>query len=218
MIPSDGCCDHISNALYLFTTFRQQKISLFPETASAADKLVDFLTKEDAGQINIIHFIKADSINKFLTIPDLEVIYINHSEQDRQQIAINKIIKNFIMRDFNLGKTVIEAAVKHKQHVYLRDIADYLNQANTLKNMPVPLKQKMITAWAEDLKQSYEEITSSHDRLLTLEFNDIMTNPRRVIDQLCQITGLDSSDELLDFYTEYLSKQPNIDYYLSDKI
>jgi hypothetical protein len=218
MIPSDGCCDHIANAYYLLMTFRQQKISLYPENESTASKVVDLLTEQDKNLINCIHFIKANNINKFLTVPGLEVIYINHNVQDRPQIAINKIIKNFVVKDVNLGKTIIENAVKQFGHDTLKDVVDYLSEAETLKNMPAPLKQQMITAWCTELQQSYEEITSSHDRLLTLEFNDIMTNPRRVIDQLCQITNLDSSDELQDFYTEYLSKQPNIDYYLSDKI
>lgn len=218
MIPSDGCCDYVANAHYLIMTSRQRRISLFPENESTADKVIDLLSEQDKSLINCIHFIKANNINKFLAVPDLQVIYINHNEQDREQIAINKIIKNFIIKDVNLGKTIIETAVKQFGHDNLRDAVDYLSQAATLKNMPVTIKQEMIKAWCTELQQSYEEITNSHDRLLVLEFHDIMTNPRRVINQLCQMTGLDSSVELSDFYTEYLSKQPSVDYFLSDKI
>jgi ATP-dependent Clp protease adapter protein ClpS len=214
MIPSDGCCDNLSQGHSLQSTAHNQGISLFPESGQTVSAIISLLGQVSQC-IHTIHFIKSSSIEQFLTVPTVQVIYITHEESDQEQIAINKILKNFIVKDVERAKNIMITAFKKLNHANLKDTVDYLSTATTLEHLPDNIKEDLLQAWCQNLKYARQEVIDPHDRLLTIAFNDIMNNPDYVIESIGKFIDCSSNDNLLQFYNEYISKQPTVESYLN---
>ena len=233
-LPNDGCADTLSGAASLQSyTVKELGVNIYPERSQGADIVCTALSTVDLTshgwrelaqdlQINVIHYVQPVHINRFLNIDNLRVILIRTKASDADQVAINKLSKNFFLSTQNLILS-LKSLELTKQHLYasLREhlldaSAEYIKTAESLENLPRQVKADLMYSWGSHVRRrSTIPLPDPHERLLTMYFDEIMTQQDMIIDKIGQFIGCSSNDNLLQFYNEYLSKQPTIESYLN---
>jgi hypothetical protein len=228
-----GVCDGMSNSELLMGHYeRNLQIELMPEHETGADivytDLLNFnntiltyveseLARKNLSLNNnlhayVIHYIKQFSIEKFLTIPNLKLILIKVNKNDYLQTAINKFLKSFVdnnmegdskerlsplLQKLLIWNNKLETAesIIHKEWNELT-----LNEVNDILNSWVALMEKRMTTIYQ----------GQDDKLLTLDFFDMMNNQDKTMQQIADFSGMVINNSTKSLYNDYLKKQPTM--------
>jgi len=233
-LPADGCADNMSAAAAIQEyTVKHLGISIYPESNEGANIVFDALTAVDLTKygwqefangthLNLIHYVNPNNIAKFLTIDNLHVIVIRSRPSDSDLIAINKLSKNFFLSSENLKKSLKSLDVAKGyliEELFFNgfdDSANYLRTADRLDNLSRQIKLELMIAWGNSVRRrSVIPMPASHPKLLLLRFDEIMNQRDVVIDKIGKFVGCSANDNLLQFYNEYITKQPTVESYLN---
>lgn len=228
-----GVCDGMSNSELLMGYYeRQLQIDLMPEheagSARVYNDLTDFdntiltyvkseltrknLSLDDILHAYVIHYIKQDSIEKFLTIPNLKLILIKVDEQDYLQTAINKFLKSFV--DNNM-----EGDSKDRLAPMLKSLLVWNSKLATAESFMAKSWSELTLDEVNDILDSWvalmeKRMTSIYqgndDKLLTLNFSDMMNNKEKTMQDIAEFTGLTINTSTQTLYEDYLKKQPTM--------
>ena len=228
-----GVCDGMSNSELLMGYYeRNLQIELMPEHETGANivysDLLNFnntiltyieseLDRKNLSLNNnlhayVIHYIKQFSIEKFLTIPNLKLILIKVNKNDYLQTAINKFLKSFVdnnmagdskerlsplLQKLLIWNNKLETAesIIHKEWNELT-----LNEVNDILNSWVALMEKRMTTIYQ----------GQNDKLLTLDFFDMMNNQDKTMQQIADFSGMVINNSTKSLYNDYLKKQPTM--------
>jgi hypothetical protein len=106
----------------------------YPENSAVADRITALLktNKYSSDVINTFHYINKDSVDKFLTVDNVKIIYVTQEEDDYRLIALNKISKNFDnVHNFN-----------HVKKDYL-DLLTFYNKLDSINDILKKLKKEL---------------------------------------------------------------------------
>jgi len=227
-----GVCDGMSNSELLMGYYeRHLQIDLMPEHEAGSDRvyndLTDFdntiltyveseLTRKnlslDTLHAYVIHYIRQDSIEKFLSIPNVKLILINVNEQDYLQTAINKFLKSFV--DNNM-----EGDSKDRLAPMLKSLLIWNNKNETAESVihkqwnELNLQEvtDILDTWVVYMQKRMSKIYSTtHDRLLTLNFGDMMNDKEKTMQNIAEFTGMTINASTKTLYEDYLKKQPTM--------
>jgi len=233
-LPDNGCCDTLGGTGSIMEYMVNHRgVDIYPEKTQGADIIYTALSSVDLYpyglkelandvQINVIHYTEPMNINKFLTIDNLSVILIKTKAEDADQVAINKLHKNFFITNKDLAVSL--KTLDYSKKILADQLianrfnhsAEYIEAADTLVNLPKQVRLDLMTSWARHVRRrSAIPSPDSHPKLLTLDFNDIANQRDMIIDKIGKFIGCSSNDNLLQFYNEYLSKQPTLESYLN---
>lgn len=228
-----GVCDGMSNSELLMGYYeRNLKIDLMPETELGANQvyndLINFnstiltyinseltrknLSLEDTLHSYVIHYIKQYSIEKFLSVPNVKLILIKVNEEDYLQTSINKFLKSFV--DNNM-----EGDTKDRLAPMLKSLLIWNGKIETADSfakkewaeLTLQEVNDILDSWTAYMQKRMSAIyTGTDSQLLTLNFNDMMTRPEKIMQDIANFTGLTINDSTKIFYDEYLKKQPTM--------
>lgn len=228
-----GVCDGMSNSELLMGYYeRNLQIDLMPETELGVDRvyndLINFnstiltyinselarkiLNLENTLHSYVIHYIKQSSIEKFLTVPNIKLILIKVDEPDYLQTSINKFLKSFV--DNNM-----EGDTKDRLAPMLKSLLIWNSKMETAESfskkewseLTLTEVNDILDSWTVYMQKRMSLIyTGTHNQLLTLNFNDMMSNPEKIMQDIANFTGLTVNDSTKLFYKEYLNKQPTM--------
>jgi len=228
-----GVCDGMSNSELLMGYYeRNLQVDLMPEHEAGSDRvyndLTDFdntiltyveseLTRKNLDLNNtlhayVIHYIRQDSIEKFLSVPNVKLILIKVSEQDYFQTAINKFLKSFV--DNNM-----EGDSKDRLAPMLKSLLVWNNKKETAESVihkewhELILQEvtDILDTWVVYMEKRMSKIYSNtHDRLLVLDFNDMMNDKEKTMQNIAEFTGMTINASTQTLYEDYLKKQPTM--------
>jgi hypothetical protein len=226
-----GVCDGMSNSELLMGYYEQNlQIDLMPEHELGSDRVYnDLLNFDDTIQtyINselerknlkdnlhayVIHYIKQSSIEKFLTVPNIQLILIKVNEQDFKQTAINKFLKSFV--DNNM-----EGDSKDRLAPMLRSLLIWNNKLTTAESVIHKQWHELSLNEVNDILDSWIALMEkrmisiyqgNHSNLLSLNFNDMMNAQEGTMQKLADFVGMSVNDSTKKLYDEYLKKQPTM--------
>lgn len=228
-----GVCDGMSNSELLMGYYeRNLQIDLMPEHTEGSNRvcndLINFdstiltyikselikknLNLEDTLHAYVIHYICQDSIEKFLAVPDIKLILIKVDEQDYLQTSINKFLKSFV--DNNM-----EGDTKDRLAPMLKSLLIWNGKIETADSfmkkewaeLTLQEVNDILDSWTIYMEKRMEKIYSNtHDRILTLNFNDMMHNKEKTMKQLSDFSSMSINDSTKLFYDDYLKKQPTM--------
>jgi hypothetical protein len=233
-IPQDGCVDTLSAAAAMQEyTVKHLGVNIYPERGEGADIICTALSTVDLTpygwrefandvQLNVIHYVRPDHIDRFLTLDNVSVILVRTKSTDADQVAINKLSKNFFLskeglelslKDLDLSKRHLSEQLIENKFI---DSAEHVKSAESLENLPRQVKMDLMQSWGNHVRRrSAIPLPNLHERLLTIYFDEIMNQRDIVIDKIGKFVGCSTNDNLLQFYNEYLSKQPTVESYLN---
>jgi hypothetical protein len=225
-LPDNGCCDYMGSAA-LFEYLRQNiKTSIAPERSQGADIIYNALAHVDLKKyswkelvdeptVDILHYVEPAHINRFLTIDNLNVILIKTKKSDDERVAINKLIKNYFVKNPDMDRFkehIVQQLIWNKFH----NSAEYIKSIDNLNNIPQQVKKDILACWVDHVRRrSSIPLPAPHEKLLILYFDEVMNQRDMVIDKIGKFIGCSSNDNLLQFYNEYLSKHPTMESYLN---
>lgn len=233
-LPADGCADLLSASAGISEyTAKHLDVSIYPECSASADTVYTILSTVDLSlygwkefandlQLNVIHYSNPEDINRFLTIDNLYIILIRTKESDADQIAINKLSKNFFLNDKNMERSL--KTLNYSKKVLADGLifdnfdcsAEYIKNTESLVNLPKQVKLDLMQSLANQTRlRSRIALPELHEKLLILNFDDIVNNKDHILDEIGKFIGCSVNDNLLQFYNEYISKQPTMESYLN---
>jgi len=225
-LPDNGCCDYMGSAALGEYLKQNIKTSISPESDQGADIVYNALAHVDLKKysweglvdeptVDILHYVKPAHIDRFLTIDKLSVILIKTKESDSERVAINKLTKNYFVKNPDMDRFkahIVQQLIWNKFYAS----AEYIKNIANLNNIPQQVKKDILACWSGHIRsRSVIPNPEPHEKLLTIQFDDIMNNKNLIIDQIGKFIGCSSNDNLLQFYNEYLSKQPTMESYLN---
>jgi hypothetical protein len=235
-IPTNGSCDTISHAgcLHIDYALVEQKLNLYPEREEAMSLILDAVVspentygkflKENFKQydyINVLHYWKKPNLEKLLEIHNVKIIHVRVDQKDLKRIAFNKIYKNITNNiDYSqIGMSAVKTNLKGLlTWAGITDHIEEINNINSMKDLSSKIKLDLIEAWAKkvELSSSINEPPNPNHKLLVLQFDDIMNNKEKIMNDLATFTNSKVDETTKRMYTDYLSKQPTMEYFLNN--
>lgn len=232
-MPEHGSMDLIAGIGSLTHKFfvGEKKFSIYPERDEAMDLIMNAFNNPESTykkyqnnyekqyhEIHVIHYQWQENIDKFLSLPDTKIIFVNYFSEDYKRIAVNKILKNFTIEAMAIDENS-KIAVKQQYSGLLRwaefnEAADDLNSLDNVADASKSLIGILISAWEKYLKaRSMWNCPNPHNNMIFLNFNDLYFNKEIIMQSLSDFAGLPINDSTRSVYNNYLAKQPNIELY-----
>ena len=115
-ISITGGCDHIAGAGAIFGYYFANNKELYPENQTTAREIAELIldmkrldgfttSLSDGSYIMGVHYVTKESIALFESIERIKIIYISVHSDWYEQVALNKVAKNYISIDQPYGNT-----------------------------------------------------------------------------------------------------------------
>ena len=225
-ISNSGSCDFISGANSIFRLIQQvHRYTVYPENAPVAEHIVRVLeTKEymsliedehlNYDHLNTFHYIKNDSVDKFLTVDNVKIIYVVTEKDDYRLIALNKISKNF---DNNHPIDEVKNSYRPLLHRFGNSsVQEEFDKLTDFNNMSNELKKNLVFAWEKKLYYATKEQRYPNERILLVKLKDIINNKNKVLQDLANFTNSEINDTSVVFYKQYLESQKKVWDYVNN--
>jgi len=228
-ITESGSCDFISYATSLTILIREnyKNTALYPENSAGADLIVEVLkTKEYTNKmaeyelnyenhINTFHYTDKASVDKFLTVDDIKIVYVTQDWRDYNLIALNKISKNF---DANRKFEEIKNDYRGLISFYNNSFLEEFDSVTDFNDISKELKKALVDGWVRYIAGTQNRKTKpkENDRILFVKFNDIFNNENKVLEDLAKFTNSKINDTSVLFYQNYLESQKKVHEYVNN--